>query len=168
MGVVGDVRGDLPSGGFRGAAIVALAESGNNRSANVAGAGIVDDGFKAVADFNAIFAIGRSEEKQDAAIIFFGADAELFVDGDGGVFNGFAVERFDSDDGDLGASFLLDFEAESFEFSLGRGVDDASEIGDIAGRLKIFEVVGARENCCAEKQAENGEEFGEWAWSSQG
>ena len=163
MGVIGDEFGDLPGGGFGGLAVITLAKNGNHGAADVTGARVVDDGFEAVADFDAILTVGGSEEEKDAAIVFFTADAELFEDVDGRLFNVLTVERFYGDDGDLDAGFLLDFEAEGFQAGLRGGVNYAGAIGDVAGGVEIFEVVGVREEGCAKKEAQEREEFGEWA-----
>ena len=163
VGVIGDEFGDLPSGGFGRLAVVTLAKRGNHGAADVPDARVVDDGLKAVADLDAIFAVGGGEEEEDAAIVFFAAHAELFKDVDGGFFNAPAVERFFGDDGDLDAGFLLDFEAEGFQAGLGSGVNYPGAIGDETAGAKILEVVGMRKKRCAEKKAQEREEFGKWA-----
>src|SRR5580765_6304388 len=97
--IIGDVFGELPSGGFDAAAVISLAKKWNHGAACITGARVIDDRLETVADFGPIFALGGRDEKQDAEIFFFAADAELLEEFVAVLFDGFAFERADRDDG---------------------------------------------------------------------
>ena len=141
---VGDVLGQLPRGEFNGGAVIAGTEKRKHGAACIAGARIVDDRLKAVADFDTILAVVRSEKEEDAFVIFLAADAKLFIEIGGVLIDILPVERADGDDGHLDAGFVLEFRGESFETRGCGGVEDTCEIGDVARRVNSFDVVGAR------------------------
>ena len=107
--IVGDVFGELPSSGFHAGAVIALEKIRAHEATRIAGPRVVDDGFETVADFGPIFAFGGSDEKKDAPIFFFAADAELLVEFVGVLLDGFVLERANGDDGQLCAGLLLEF-----------------------------------------------------------
>jgi len=105
--IVGDVLGDLPSGGRDTSAVVTLAEVRSHQAASITGASIINNGFEAVADFDAVAAIVGSDKKQGAAVVLFGAYTELLIQPGGIGVDVVAVEGFDSDDSQLRAGFVL-------------------------------------------------------------
>jgi len=155
--IVGYELGELPGGSFDAGTVVSLKKIGAHQAAGVASAGVVDDRLEAVADFDAIFAVGRSNEEKNAAIVFFVADTELFEEVVAILIDVFAIEGTDGDDGHLGAGFLFDFEAEGFEAGFRVGRNDAGQVGDVAGGVNVLDVVrvgGAGECQNQEKKKE--------------
>ena len=136
--IIGDVFGELPSGGFNAGAVIALEKIRVHEAARIAGPSVVDDGFETVADFGPVFAFGGSDEKKDATIFFFAADAELLVEFVAVLLDGFTLERANGDDGHLRAGSLLEFGAKVFETRLGVWSDDVGEISDVAGGMNVF------------------------------
>ena len=132
--VVGNVLGQLPGGDFDSGADIVLSEEGNHRTTGVARAGIINDGLDAVADFDAIFAIVGSEEQENAGVLLFCADSEMFEEIDGVIFDGATIERANRNNGELSAGFLFKLGAERFEALAGGSRDDAGKVGDVAGR----------------------------------
>jgi len=98
-----------------------LPQEGNHGAASIASARIVDDGFKAVADFDAVLAVVGSYQQQNAGGVFFCANTEMFEQIHRVIFDRPIVERADGDDGHLCAGFLLQFGAQSFQTLASRG-----------------------------------------------
>lgn len=142
--ISGDVSGELPGACFDTGAVISLAEERDHSPAGVTGAGVVDDGLEAVADFCPIFVFERGDEKENAAIVFFAADADLLEEFVAVLLDGFAFERADGDDGHLRAGFLLELGTETFEAGGGRRSDDVGEIGDVAGGTDVLDFFGGR------------------------
>ena len=138
--ISGDVLGELPGCGFDAAAVVSLKKKRTHETACVAGAGVGDYWFEAVADFDSIGALRRRDEQEDTTIFFFAADAELRVEVIAVLLDGFAFERTNGDNGHLRAGFSLDLQAESFEAGFGVRMDDVGEIGDVAGGVNVLDV----------------------------
>lgn len=136
--IVGDVLGELPSGGFHAGAVITLEKIRAHEAARIAGPSVVDDGFETVADFGPVFAFSRSDEKKDAAIFFFAADAELLVEFVAVLLDGFTLERENGNDGHLRAGLLLELGAQIFETLLDVWSDDVGEISDVAGGMNVF------------------------------
>ena len=74
------------------------------------------------------------------------------------VFDGAIVQRFDGDDGHLRAGFLFEFCAESFQTLLGGLRNNAGEIGDVAGRRNLGNIIGGNAAHTEEEQKENTED----------
>lgn len=138
--IIGDVFGELPSGGFDAAAVISLAEKWNHSAASITGARVIDNRLEAVADFGPIFALGGRDKQQDAEIFFFAADAELLEEIVAVLFDGFAFERADRDDGHLRAGFLFELGAEIFKAGLGVRADYTGQVGNVAGGMDVFEL----------------------------
>jgi len=122
--IVGDVFGELPCSGFDAGAVISLEKIGAHQAACVARAGIVDDRLEAVAYFDAVGAFGGRDEEENAAIIFFVADAELLKKIVAILIDVPAIEGANGDDGHLRAGFLFELEAEGFEAGFGVRSDD--------------------------------------------
>ena len=141
--VIGDVLGELPCSGLDGAVVIVGAKEGNHGAASVSGAGIVDDWFEAVAHLDAVFALIRGDEEEHAAIVFFAADAQMFVEIGGVVFDGLVLEVVNGNDGHLCTGFLFELGAELFERVFGPGTQRAGEIGYVAGGRDLGNVLCA-------------------------
>ena len=135
----GDVFGELPSGNFDSGAVISLAEKGNHGAASVTRARVVDDGLETVADFGPIFAFRWCDQEEDAAIVFFAADAELFEELVAVLLDSFPFERAHRDDGHLRAGFLFELGAEIFEAGLGVRANYTGQVGNVAGGMDIFQ-----------------------------
>jgi len=138
----GDVIGELRSSGFDTGAEIILAEKRDHGAASVAGASVGDDGFEAVADFGPVFVFARSDEKEDAAVVLFASDAELLEKFVAVLCGGFAFERMHGDDGHLRAGFLFEFGAKIFKAGVGVRREHGGEIGNVAGGVNGFDVLG--------------------------
>ena len=134
-----------------------MAEKRNHGAASIACACVIDDGFKAVADFDPVLAIVGSEQQKHAGVVLLCADAEMLEEIDGVVFNRAIVERTDGDDGELRAGFLLELGAERFKAVASGGRNDAGEVGDVAGGGNFIDVVGERDACAKKEQQKNAE-----------
>src|SRR5438552_13476580 len=164
---IGDnVLGELPGGGFDGAAVVVLAKDRDHGAANIAGARVVYYRLEAVADFHAIFTIFRGDQQQNAAVGALWADAQLLVESHRVVFHAFALERVDRHDRKLRFGFLLQLGAQGFQAGFRFRRDDASQVGDIACRVNVFGLLGTRAEC-GERQ-HDGKNRGEPAAKNDG
>ena len=110
--------------------LFARMEAQVRRLGGVAGASVVDDGLKAVANFGPIFMLDRRDEEKYAAIGFFVADAKLLEEFVAIFLDGFAFKRANGDDGHLRAGFLLELGAEIFEAGPFSGMYAQGGIGD--------------------------------------
>ena len=131
--IIGNVFCKLPRRNFHCRTVIILPEKRNHGAACVSGTRIVDDGFNPIAHFYAVLAIVRSKQQQNAGTLFFRADSQMLKKIDGVIFDWPAVQRFNSDDGELRAAFLLEFGAERFQTLLCILRNDPGQIGDIAG-----------------------------------
>lgn len=132
----------MPGSSFNASAVISLKKIGAHEASRIAGTGVVDDGLETVADFSPILTFGWGDEKENAAVVFFAADTELFVEFVAILFGGFAFKGAHCHDGHLGAGFLFELEAETFEAGFAIGVDNAGKIGDVAGGVDVLDVVG--------------------------
>lgn len=158
-----DVTGKLTGAGINARAVVALSEKRNHCAAGVACAGIVDDRLETIANFGPILVFERRYEQEDAAIVFFVADAELLEEFVAELLDGLSFEGADGNDCHLRAGFLLELGAEIFEARRGGRSDDVGEIGDVTGGMNVLDLFGrgnrdAHEN----KKNEKKERFENW------
>ncbi len=125
----------------RRGAVVALAQVGNHVASHVARARIVDHRLQSVANFDLVLPLFGSDQDQYAAIVLLRPDAEMLVEIGGVVFARFAFERVDGDDGNLRAGLLLQLGGEQFDLLAGRRIDDLRQVGDIALRLDVGDLL---------------------------
>jgi len=123
-----------------------MSTSPRDRAARVARPRVGDDGFEAVAGFDAVFAFVRSHQQENAGVLFFCADAEVFEKIRGVIFDGAIVERTNGDDGELCAGLPVKLGAERFEALTRGGGNDSGEIGDVAVGDDFGNVVGKGRN----------------------
>ncbi len=102
---------------------------------NAAVHAIGQDGFQAVAHFQAAATVADSQQQQDAFVLAFLAHAPGAKDGVGDILDGLAFQGGDGDQGHLGAGGLLHGGAVGFQLAFSFGVDDAGEIADVALRV---------------------------------
>src|SRR5690348_1584367 len=126
-----------------GAAIIADAQLRHGLAAKVADKTVWQNGLKTVANLDAILPVALREKDQDAAVFLFRADAPAGSKIDRIILDGLAIERTDSDDGDLNLGFLVHFGADGVQIAAGIGVDDAGKVVDIALRAKVARALGA-------------------------
>ena len=146
--IVGNIFGELPGSGFYAGAVISLEKIRAHEPASVAGSSVVDDWFEAVAYFDAVGAFGGRDEQEDAAIVFLISDTQLLEEVVAILIDVLTFQRADSDDGHLGASFLFELQAEIFEAGFGVSVDHARKIGDVTGRMDVFDLFGV----CGERE----------------
>jgi hypothetical protein len=140
--IVGNKFSESPGCSFDAGAVISLEKIGAHQAASVTGPSVVNDGFEAVAYFDAVGAFGGRDEQEDTAIVFFVSDTELFEKVVAILIDVLAFKRADSDDGHLGAGFLFELGREIFEASLGVRRNDVGEIGDVAGRVDVRNLFG--------------------------
>src|ERR1035437_838860 len=139
---LGDGRADGFRGRHEGFAVALLLQGGAHLAEHGAVEAVRKDGFEAIADFEAIAAVGDDQQEQEALVLTLLADGPGAIDGVGDVLDGLAGECGDGDKGHLGAGGALHGGAVGFELGLAGGVDDAGEIADVALRLKGFPIDG--------------------------
>ncbi len=144
----------MPRGDFDGGAVIILTKKGNHGAASIAGARVINYRFEAVADFDSIFAIVWSKQQQRSGVVFFRADAEMFEEIDGIVFDRAIIERTDGDDCELRAGFLLQLGAERFQAFASGGRNHPGKIADVTGRRNCVDVVGERRATRTKRQYE--------------
>ena len=152
--IVSDVLCQLPRGGFNGVAVIALPQKRHHRTARVARARIIDHRFEAVTHLDAVLAIIRRHQQQNAAIVFLASDSKLPEEIDRIIFDALPIQRTNRNDGELRACFLFEFRAEGFQFSGLVGPNDSRQVRHVARGMDALDVFSPRENCAKKRRAQ--------------
>ena len=155
---VGDVLCQLPGGDFYCGTKIILSQEGDHGATGIAGASVIDNWLDAITNFDSILAIVGSQQQQNARAFFFGANTQVFEKIHSVVFDRAIIEGSDGDDGHLRGGLLFEFSAESFQ-TLVRGLwNNACEIGDVADRRNLGNIIGGNAAHTEEEQKENAED----------
>src|SRR5581483_9484903 len=119
-----------------GAAIIAGPEQRNHLPADVTCFCVIYDWLKTVPDFDPVFPFLRSQQQQDAAIVFI-TDTEVLEEIYGVSLLGFAFQRMHGDDCDLRFRLAFDLSTQGFQASPGRSINYSGKVGNVSGRMDI-------------------------------
>src|ERR1019366_5933604 len=122
-------------------AVVFPAHVGHHLAPDVSSASVVDDRLQPVANLDPVLTLLGRHQKQNATVLFLRSDTELLVEIGCVVFLAAAVEGIYGHNRNLGAGLLLDLGAQRLQLGLGRGIDDLCEIGDVALRTNIRDLL---------------------------
>lgn len=133
VGVGCDDVGNLLDTGLDAGAVLSLDEIIVHAAADVADFGVVEDALETIANLDTIFVILDGEDHEDALVGGLGADLPLVLEGGGEGVDVLTVEGFDGDYFDGGVGLGVDLPGELLDVFFGSRVDDAGEIGNVAG-----------------------------------
>src|SRR5208337_2704918 len=141
--VIGNVLCQLPGRYADAAAVVALPEIGHQQAPGISRAGIVDHWLEAVANLYPVLPLVRRHEQHHTVVLLLLANAKLFEQIARILLNLFAVERLHRDNGHLRPGFLFKFRAHGFELRFRLRLNNAREVGDVAGGMNLPDILGA-------------------------
>jgi len=135
----GDLAHHLP----KGAVVVTLAQQRNHVAPETTHLAVRKNGLQAVADLGPVLVVTDGKQNHHSPVCPLVPDAPLLKKVIGEVFHRVTFQGLDSDHGDLGLGFLIDFRTQPGECFHRRRVEHAGKIVDVSldvERLPLFGV----------------------------